>query len=88
MKNVVSSTGFGVAVATAAMSIICLFIPYGYPWPSVAWAMLACAAGVWLAKRSDHEEPSMAEVIRGIETETPGARGAPVRAAGTTLRGR
>lgn len=77
MKNVVSRTGFGVAVGTAALSIICLFIPYGYPWPSVVWAMLACLAAVWVAQSSTRPNFSMGEVINSIEAESPRARVAP-----------
>jgi hypothetical protein len=84
MKNVASMAGPGVAMATAAMSIICLFIPYAYPWPSVAWAMLACVAAVWVAKYSNPEGPSVSDVIRGVEAESSLARAVPVRAVGTT----
>ena len=84
MKNLVSRTGFGVAVATAAMSIICLFVPWGYPWPSVAWAMLTCVAAVWVAKRSNPANPSMSDVISRIEAESPRVRLEPARAVRST----
>jgi hypothetical protein len=84
MMNVASRTGFGVGVATAALSIAFLFIPYGYPLPSVAWAMLACATGVWLAKHSRPESPSVSDVIWGVEAESPVAAAVPVRTAGPT----
>jgi len=72
MKKHASRTGISVAVSAAAMSVVCtVVIPYGYPWPSLAWAVLACAAAVWVAKVSSSPIPQMSDVIRGVEAESP-----------------
>jgi hypothetical protein len=70
MKNFAATMGTRMVLSAAGMSVICaLFIPYGYPWPSLACALLACAAAVSVAKRSDRQSPSMSDVISGVEAE-------------------
>jgi hypothetical protein len=72
MKRVVSRTGIGIVIMAIAMSVVCAaLIPYGHPWPSFAWAALACAAAVWVAKASISPSPSMSDVIRDVEAEAP-----------------
>jgi hypothetical protein len=81
MKNFASATGTRVALAAAALSVICaLFIPYGYPWPSLAWAILAVAAAVSVAMKAIRPSPSMSDVINGVEAE-PARASAPGRRA-------
>lgn len=80
MKDLASRAGIGVAVAAAVLSIVSAsFVPFAYPWPSVAWAVLACAAAVWVAKRSLRARPSMKDVISGVEAESPRAVAVPER---------
>jgi hypothetical protein len=70
MKNFASTTGTRVALAAAAMSVICaLFVPYGYPWPSLAWAILACAAAMTVAMKAIQPSPSMNDVISHVDAE-------------------
>jgi len=69
--------GIALASSSAAMSIVwALFVPYAHPWPSLAWAVLACASAVWVARTPTVASPSMSEVIRGVETESPRGTGA------------
>jgi hypothetical protein len=64
-------TGIIVAVSAAIMSIVWqLFSSYGYPWPSLGWLFLACAAGAWAATRGDRASRSMSDVIRDVEAES------------------
>jgi hypothetical protein len=82
MRSFASRTGVRVAVAAAAMSIVsAVLIPYGYPWPSLAWAVLACGAAVWVAKDSIHPARSMSDVISDVEAE-PVLAGAPASGRG------
>lgn len=70
MRDIAARAGIGIAVSAAALALVCLFfVPYGYPWPSVAWAVLACGAAVWVAKASGRQGISMSEVIGGVEAE-------------------
>jgi hypothetical protein len=70
MKSFVSRTGIGIAVAAGVMSVVWTqFVPYGYPWPSFAWAILAGAAVVYVLKASVRPAPSMSDVISGVEGE-------------------
>jgi hypothetical protein len=72
MKNLASRTGTGIAVSAAALSVVwAFFLPSGYPWPSLAWAVLACAAAVWVAKRSIRPTPRMSDVISDVEGDSP-----------------
>jgi hypothetical protein len=78
MKSFASTMGGRVTLFAAAMSIICaVFIPYGYPWPSVGWALLACGVAVWMAKSSSSTSPSMSDVISDVEAEPAAASVAP-----------
>ena len=80
MKNFEATMGSGVALSAAAMSVICVvLIPFGYPWPSLACALLACAAAVWVAKRSMGPSLSMSDVISDVEAEPARASVAPGR---------
>lgn len=75
MDNLASRTGIGVAVTATAMSVVwALFVPYGYPWPSLAWIALACAVAVWVAQSSLRANPQMSDVINGVEAEPAQAR--------------
>ncbi len=85
MKNLASRTGIGVAVSVAAMSLVwAFFVPSGYPWPGVAWALLACAIAVAMAKRSILRPRSMSDVIGDVEAEPARARAAPERGVPST----
>ena len=75
MKSFASKTGISVAVAAAAMSVVWgFFVPYGYPWASLAWAVLACAVAFSVAKRSIRPASSMSDVISDVEAESPRAQ--------------
>ena len=80
MKNIASRTVISVGIFTAAMSMVwAFFIPYGYPWPSLAWGILACAAAGWVAMSSIRSSPRMSDVIGDVEAESPRAAAAPKR---------
>jgi hypothetical protein len=84
MKTFASRTGIAVATWAAAMALVwALFVPYRYPWPSVAWAVLAGVVGLWVAKKSALPAPSMNDIIRGVEGE-PAPAAAPARRAVST----
>ncbi len=73
MKSLDSKMWGNVAVSAAAISAIWgLFVPYGYPWPSVALGVLACGIGVWLGMTSILPDPPLSDVINDIEAESPG----------------
>jgi hypothetical protein len=85
MKNVGSRTVISVGVFAVAMSMVCaFFIPYGYPWPSLAWGVLACAAAGWLAMSSIRSSPLMSDVIGDVEAESPRIAAAPKRGVAPT----
>jgi hypothetical protein len=70
MKSFASTTGTIVALAAAGMAVVCaVFVPYAYPWPSLAWALVASAAVVTVAKRSGGPNTSMSDVINDVEAE-------------------
>jgi hypothetical protein len=70
MKGFGSSAKVGVAVFAVMMSVVwALFVPYGNPWASFAWAVLACAAAVLVARGSGGPTPSMSDVIHRVEGE-------------------
>jgi hypothetical protein len=74
MKSVGARTGTSIAASAAVMAIACgLFLPYGYPWPSVAWIVVGCAAAVWVARKSNPQSPSMSQVIGDVDAEAPKA---------------
>jgi hypothetical protein len=53
VKSTASLTGLGVAALSALMSIVfALFVPNAYPWPSIAWATLACTLVVFVGLNS------------------------------------
>ena len=84
MKTFASRTGIVVATWAALMALVwAVFVPYRYPWPSIAWAALAGVVGLWVAKRSARPAPSMGDVIRGVEGE-PALTPAPARRAVST----
>jgi hypothetical protein len=63
--------GSSVAMSAAVVSItLAVFVPYGQPWTSLAWAVLACAAAVWVRQNSLVPTPRMSEVIRDVEAES------------------
>ena len=71
MKDFASRTRIGLAVSAAALSGICaFFIPYAYPWPSVAWGVLACGAAVWAGLSSTRPSLQVGDVIDDIEAES------------------
>jgi hypothetical protein len=78
MKNFASRTGSSAAISAAVMSVVLApFVPIGHPWASLAWAVLACAAAVWVAQNSIRPTPQMSDVIRDVEAESPRVLAAP-----------
>jgi hypothetical protein len=78
MKNLTSRAGIGVGVFAAVIAIVWAYaLPYGYPWPSLAWVVLACAAFVGAANSSTRPTPNMSDVIGDIEGESPRVSGQP-----------
>jgi hypothetical protein len=85
MKSISSRTGISAAVFAAAMSVVwAFFVPYGYPWPSLAWAVLACASAASVARGAVRPTPSMSEVIGAVEAESAQAPAAPRRGVVST----
>ncbi len=75
MSTIVSRTGMSVAIVAAALSAMCgLFVAYGYPWLTVAWAALAVAAIVWVGRATSAHTPRMTDVIDDVEAEPQKAR--------------
>ena len=74
MKSYVTRPMTAAALSAAVMSVLCaLFEPYGYPWASLTWAVLACAAIFRVAISANLPTRSMSEVIRAVESESPRA---------------
>jgi hypothetical protein len=72
MKSISSRAGVSVAAVAALMSGAWgVFVPYGYPWPTIAWAILACGLAVWVGIRSIRLTPRMTDVIGAVEAESP-----------------
>lgn len=71
MRTLDSKMWGNVAVSAAAVSVIWGFVPYGYPWPSVALGVLACGIGVWLGMMAILPSPPLSDVINDIEAESP-----------------
>jgi hypothetical protein len=60
------------------MSVVWAFVvPYGYPWLSLAWALVACGVAVWVGKRVFGPTRSMSDVIGDVEGEPGMAAAAP-----------
>jgi hypothetical protein len=71
MKNLASRAGISVAASAAAISVVfAIFVPYGYPWLGLGWAVVACAAGVWVAMISIRAQRPMSDVIDDVEAES------------------
>ena len=72
MKTFESKTWSSVAVSAGAISVIWgFFVPYGYPWPSLALGVLACGIAVWLGLRSILPTPPLSDLINDVEAESP-----------------
>jgi hypothetical protein len=70
MRNVASKAGMSIAIGAGAIAVAWgVFLPYGYPWPSLAWVVVACAAGIWAASENMSPSPAMGDVISGVEGE-------------------
>jgi hypothetical protein len=73
VRNFAARTGSALAVAAIVMSVVsAVFVPYGYPWPSLAWAVMACAAADWVAQSAVGRTPRMIHLMGDIEAEAPG----------------
>jgi hypothetical protein len=71
MKDFASRTWIGLALSAAALSGICaFFITYAYPWPSVAWGVIACGIAVWVGLSSDRPSLQVGDVIDVVEAES------------------
>jgi hypothetical protein len=74
MKNLASRTGIGVGVSATIIAVVWAYVlPYGYPWPSLAWMVVACAAAVGAANSRILPTPRMTDVIGDVEGESPRA---------------
>ena len=70
MKDFTIRAGSGFAVAAAATSVaLALFVPYGHPWASLAWAVVACATAVWMGRVATRLTPRMSDVSSEIDAE-------------------
>jgi hypothetical protein len=85
MRSFASRTGSSAAISAVVVSVVLVpFVPFSHPWASLAWAVLASAAVVWVAQSSIRPTPQMIEVIREVEAELPLGAGAPERGAVST----
>jgi len=69
MKDITFRAGSGFAASAAATSVVLLFVPYGHPWASLAWAVVACATAVWMGRVATRLTPRMSDVISEIDAE-------------------
>ena len=80
MKTITSRAGLTAAAGAAVMSVVWgVFVSYGYPWPTIAWAILACGLAVWVGIGSIRSTPRMSDVSGDAEAELPRASAAPRR---------
>ena len=80
MKNIIAPVVVTAALAAAAMAVVWAFVvPYGYPWLSLASALVACGAGVWLVKRSAGPTRAIGDVIGDVEGERGPQKGVVAR---------
>lgn len=78
MKNLASRTGIGVGVSAVVMAVVWAYVlPYAYPWPSLAWMVVACAAFVGAVNSKSLPTPRMTDIIGDIEGESPRASAQP-----------
>lgn len=74
MTSSMSRAGAGVAVGAALVAVVTgIFVPYGYPWPTIVCAVLACALAVWVRIGSLRQTLRVSDVIDDIEAESPAA---------------
>jgi hypothetical protein len=69
MKHITFRAGSGFAASAAATSVALLFVPYGHPWASLAWAVVACATAVAMGRVATRLTPRMSDVVSAIEAE-------------------
>jgi len=80
MKTITSRSGLTAAAGAAVMSVVWgVFVPYGYPWATIAWAILACGLAFWVGIGSVPLTPRMTDVIDDVEAESPRASAASKR---------
>jgi hypothetical protein len=59
-----------VALLAGAMAVVWAFVvPYGYPWLSLASALVAGGAGLWLVKKEAGSTRAIGDVIGDVEGE-------------------
>jgi hypothetical protein len=80
MTSITSRAAVVSAAAAAMMSVVWgVFVPYGYPWPTIGWALLAGAFAAWVGIGSIRLTPRMSDVIGDVEAEPSRAAAAPER---------
>jgi hypothetical protein len=78
VKRLAGRATFGLALSASAMSVVpAWLLPLGGLWPSVAWAVVACVAGLWALQVMASAEQPIRDVIASVEAESPGAVLAP-----------
>jgi hypothetical protein len=82
-----SSKAIGSVAVSAALTSVALAVvaPYGQPWTSLSFAVVACALAVWARQSLAAPLPSMSDVIREIEAEGPRVPGSRRRRSSTSV---
>jgi hypothetical protein len=76
-RRVVGRATLGLALSAGALSLVSAWFPVGPMWPGLAWAVVACVAGLWAVQVVASPEQSMGDVIAGVEAEATAAVPAP-----------
>jgi hypothetical protein len=76
VKNFGARAGTGVAASAAAMAILSAssVFPYGYPWPSVALGVLACAVLAGMVVKAAPQKRTIFDVISDVDAERAAVR--------------
>jgi len=82
-RNPLNSTAgratVALALSASGMSLVSTWlVPLGF-WRSLAWAVLACASGLWALEVMNSLGRPIRNVIAWVEAEPPGAVQAPTK---------
>ena len=62
----------GLALSASAMSLLAAWlVPFGRVWPSLAWAVVGCVAGLWTIQIITSPAQAIGDVIAGVDAESP-----------------
>lgn len=78
MRRLAGRATIGLALSASAMSLVSAWVvPLGPFWPSLAWAVVGCVAGLWAFQALAGPTAVMGDVIAGVEAEPPAVVPAP-----------